>query len=105
MLFAAIGALLLVPLGADLLSLEGLVQACSASFVAVYVTATAAGVRLLGGAARWASGVALAAVLVVFAFSGPFVLVPAGIAAAVYTRAAMTPARRSTAVSSSGSAR
>lgn len=76
--------------------------------MAVYVTATAAGVRLLGGAARWASGVAFAAVLVVLAFSGPFVLVPAGIAAAVllrYTRAAMTPARRSTAVSSSCSAR
>ena len=104
-LFAVIGALLLAPLGADLLSLEGLVQACSASFVAVYVTATAAGVRLLGGAARWASGVAFAAVLVVFAFSGPFVLVPAVIAATVYTRAAMTPARRSTAVSSSCSAR
>ena len=104
-LFAVIGALLLAPLGADVLSLEGLVQACSASFVAVYVTATAAGVRLLGGAARLASSVAFAAVLVVFAFSGPFVLVPAVVAATVYARAAMTPARRSTAVSSSCSAR
>jgi amino acid efflux transporter len=107
-LFATIGALLLAPLGADLLSLEGLVQAASASFVAVYVTATAAGVRLLGGAARWASGIAFAAVVAVLAFSGPFALVPAGIAAAVllgYARAAMTPARRSTAVSSSCSGR
>jgi amino acid efflux transporter len=107
-LFAAVGAVLLAPLGADLLSLEGLVRATSASFVAVYVTATAAGVRLLDGAARWSAGVAFAAVLVVLAFSGPFLLVPAAIAVAAllpYRRVAMTPASRSTAVSSSCSAR
>jgi amino acid efflux transporter len=107
-LFATVGALLLAPLGAGLLSLEALVQATSASFVAVYVTATAAGVRLLDGAARRAAGVAFVAVVVVLAFSGPFLLVPAGVAAAVlfpYRRAAITPARRSTAVSSSCSAR
>jgi amino acid efflux transporter len=107
-LFAAIGALLLVPLAANLLSVEALVRACSASFVAVYVTATAAGVRLLGGAARVSAAVAFAAVVVVLAFSGPFLLVPAAVAAAVlapYARAAMTPASRSAAVSSSCSAR
>jgi len=107
-LFATVGALLLAPLGAGLLSLEALVQATSASFVAVYVTATAAGVRLLDGAAHRAAGVAFVAVVVVLAFSGPFLLVPAGVAAAVlfpYRRAAITPAKRSTAVSSSCSAR
>jgi amino acid efflux transporter len=107
-LFAALGALLLVPLGADLLSVEALVRACSASFVAVYVTATAAGVRLLGGAARASAAVAFAAVVAVLAFSGPFVLVPVAVAVVVllpYGRAAITPARRSTAVSSSCSAR
>jgi amino acid efflux transporter len=81
-LFAAVGAVVLALLGTDLLSLEGLVRATSASFVAVYVTSTAAGVRLLGGAARRAAGVALLAVLVVLAFSGPLLLVPAAVAAA-----------------------
>ncbi len=47
-------------------------------FVAVYVTATAAGVRLLDGAARRGGRrIAFAAVLVVLAFSGPYLLVPA----------------------------
>jgi amino acid efflux transporter len=107
-LFAAIGALLLAALAVDVLGVEGLVRACSASFVAVYVTATAAGVRLLEGAARAAAGVAFAAVVVVLAFSGPLVLVPAGVAVAVlmpYAWAAITPASRSTAVSSSCSGR
>ena len=44
-----------IPLAADLLSVEGLVRACSASFVAVYVIATAAGIRLLDGAPRKAA--------------------------------------------------
>ena len=47
-LIAAAAALLLTPLAADLVSVDGLVRATSASFVAVYVAATAAGVRLLG---------------------------------------------------------
>jgi amino acid efflux transporter len=84
-LFALIGAILLVPLGTDLLSLDGLVRASGAAFVAVYVTATAAGVRLLDGAARWAAGIAFAAVLVVLAFSGPYLLVPAAVAVAALT--------------------
>jgi amino acid efflux transporter len=79
---AAAGALLLVPLGADLIEVDGLVRATSASFVAVYVIATAAGVRLLTGAARNAAAVAFAAVVVVLAFSGPYLLVPAAVAAA-----------------------
>jgi amino acid efflux transporter len=103
-LMAVAGAGLLVPLAADALSLEGLVRACSASFVAVYVTATAAGVRLLDGAARVAALVAFVAVLVVLAFSGPLVLVPATIAA-LYTAFSMTAASRSTAVASSACAR
>jgi amino acid efflux transporter len=81
-LFATIGALLLAPLGADLLSLEGLVRATSASFVAVYVAATAAGVRMLDGSARLSAGIAFAAVVVVLAFSGPFLIVPAVVAVA-----------------------
>jgi amino acid efflux transporter len=83
---AAAGAVLLIPLGADLLSVEGLVRACSASFVAVYVIATAAGVRLLSGAARTAAAAAFAAVIVVLGFSGPYLLVPAAIAAAALVR-------------------
>ncbi len=81
-LIAAVAAVLLAPLAADALSVEGLVRACSAAFVSVYVMATAAGVRLLDGAARACSGVALAAVTVVLAFSGPFLLVPAAVAVA-----------------------
>jgi amino acid efflux transporter len=83
---AAAGAVLLIPLAADLLSVEGLVRACSASFVAVYVIATAAGVRLLTGSARAAAGVAFAAVIVVLGFSGPYLLVPAAVAGAALAR-------------------
>jgi amino acid efflux transporter len=103
-LIGGVGAVLLVPLAADVLSLDGLVRACSTSFVAVYVTATAAGVRLLDGAARAAAAIAFAAVLVLLAFSGPFVLVPATIAA-LYAAFSMTAASRSTAVASSACAR
>src|SRR5688572_23765862 len=46
-MFAAVGAALLVPLGFDVIGVDGLVRACSSAFVAVYVAATAAGVRLL----------------------------------------------------------
>jgi amino acid efflux transporter len=85
-MIAGAATLLLIPLGADLLSLDGLVRAASAAFVAVYVTSTAAGVRLLQGAARTAAGVAFAAVVVVLAFSGPYLLVPALIATAAMLR-------------------
>ena len=80
-LFALLGAALLVPLALGALGVEGLIRACSACFVAVYVISTAAGLRLLAGSARRAAAVAFAAVTVVFAFSGPFLLAPAAIAA------------------------
>jgi len=77
------------PLAADLISADALIRACSACFLAVYVLATAAGVRLLDGRARWAAGAGCAAVLVVLGFSGAYVVVPAAIAAL-----ASRPARR-----------
>jgi amino acid efflux transporter len=80
---AGISAVLLVLLAADVLGTEDLIHASGAAFVAVYVSATAAGAKLLSGAARVASGVAFAAVVVVFAFAGAFVAVPAAIGAAV----------------------
>jgi amino acid efflux transporter len=85
-LFALVAAALLVTLALDALSLDGLMRACSAAFVAVYVIATAAGVRLLTGAARAAAAVAFAAVAVVLAFSGPYLLVPAAVATVALTR-------------------
>ena len=80
---AAVSAALLALLAADVLGTEDLVHASGAAFVAVYVSATAAGVRLLRGAARWASAIAFAAVVVIFAFAGAFVAVPAAIGLAV----------------------
>ena len=50
------------------------------AFVAVYVAATAAGVRLLDGRLRATAALSLALVVVVLAFSGPYVAAPAGIA-------------------------
>jgi amino acid efflux transporter len=85
-LLALLGAILLAPLSAGLLDVDALIRACGASFVAVYVISTAAGARILDGGARRAAAVAFAAVTVVFAFSGPFLLVPAAIAAAVLAR-------------------
>jgi amino acid efflux transporter len=84
--WAAVAAALLTVLATDLLSLDGLVRATSASFVAVYVLATAAGIRLLTGRARTAAAVAFAAVLVVFAFSGAYLVVPAVVAIGVSVR-------------------
>jgi amino acid efflux transporter len=86
-LLAAAAAALLAPLAADVVSLDGLVRATSACFVSVYVAATAAGVRLLDGAARRCAAVSLAAVAVVVAFSGPLLAVPAAIALVVYAAA------------------
>jgi amino acid efflux transporter len=80
-IFALVAAGLLAALAADALSVDGLIRATSASFVAVYVTATAAGTRLLTGRARAASAVAFAAVLVVFAFFAAYLAVPAAVAA------------------------
>ena len=80
---AGISAALLALLATDVLGTEDLIHASGAAFVAVYVSATAAGTRLLAGPARWAAGIAFAAVVVVFAFAGAFVAVPAAIAAVV----------------------
>ena len=91
-LFALLGAVLLAPLAAGLLDVEALIRACSASFVAVYVVATAAGVRILSGGARRAAAIAFVAVTIVFSFSGVFLLVPAVIAAAVLAQGRMWPA-------------
>ena len=79
-LLAAVAVVELVPLGLDVVGIDALIRACSAGFVAVYVAATAAGVRLLDGVARMAAGVAFAVVSVVFAFSGAFVAVPVVVA-------------------------
>jgi hypothetical protein len=57
--------------------------------VAVYVAATAAGVRLLDGAARVSAGVAFVAVTVVLGFSGVYVAVPAVVALVVLTATAL----------------
>ncbi|HEX5618578.1 MAG TPA: amino acid permease, partial [Solirubrobacteraceae bacterium] len=79
-LFAIVAAALLAALASDVLGLDGLIRACSAAFVAVYVTSTAAGVRLLDGAGRRLAAVSFGAVLVVFAFFGVYLLVPAAVA-------------------------
>ena len=89
----AISAALLALLATDVLGTEDLVHASGAAFVAVYVSATAAGVRLLRGRARWAAGSAFAAVVVVFAFAGAFVAVPAAIGVAVLVATRRLPAR------------
>ena len=91
-LFALLGAVLLAPLAAGLLDVEALIRACSASFVAVYVVATAAGVRILSGGARRSAAIAFVAVTIVFSFSGVILLVPAVIAAAVLAQGRMWPA-------------
>ena len=51
-----------------------------ACFVAVYVAATAAGARLLAGRVRVAAALSFVLVLVVFAFSGPYLAAPAAAA-------------------------
>ena len=88
--FALLAAVLLVPLAVDAVDVDALMKATSAAFVAVYIVAMAAGVRLLSGGARVAAAIALAAMLVVFAFFGPYLLVPALIALAVNVPRART---------------
>jgi amino acid efflux transporter len=83
-LLAVVAAGELALLGAGAFGTEALVRASSASFVAVYVPATAAGFVLLRGGMRWAAGVSFAAMLAILAFSGPFLLAPAGIAAVAF---------------------
>ncbi len=92
-MFAAVAAAVLTPLAIDVLSLDDLIHATNAVFIAVYVTATAAGIRLLDGPARVAAAIAFVAVVIVFAFSGLFVLVP--IAISLSLRLTTTRRRRS----------
>jgi amino acid efflux transporter len=79
-LFGAAGGLLLAVLAAGLVDVEPLIRVSSTCFVAVYVAATAAGTRLLAGRLRAAAALSLALVLVVLAFSGPYLAAPAAIA-------------------------
>jgi amino acid efflux transporter len=85
-LFALVAAVLLVPLALDAVGVAGLVRGTSAAFVAVYVAATAAGVRLLAGPARACAAVAFVAVAVVLAFSGPYLVVPVVVGALAVAR-------------------
>jgi amino acid efflux transporter len=86
-----VAAVLLVPLAFDLISVDMLVKATSATFVAVYVAATAAGVKLLSGGARVAAAIGFVAVLVVFGFSGAYILVPLLIGLAVARKTLSRP--------------
>ncbi len=93
-MFAAVAAAVLTPLAIDVLSLDDLIHATNAVFIAVYVTATAAGIRLLDGSARVAAAIAFVAVVIVFAFSGWFVLVPIAISSSLQVAALTTTRRR-----------
>jgi amino acid efflux transporter len=77
---AAASAVILGLLAAGLVEVDPIVRAISACFVAVYVAATAAGVRLLDGRLRSAAALSLALVVAVLAFSGPYVAAPAAVA-------------------------
>jgi amino acid efflux transporter len=87
---AVAGPVVLALLAAGVVGVDGLVRAISACFIAVYLTGTAAGTRLLDGLARRAAQLAFAVVAIVFAFSVLYMLVPATIAlgAAVFVRRA-----------------
>lgn len=80
---ACTGAVLLVALSAGALSTTGLVRATSACFIAVYVVALLAAVRVLDGAARAAAVVASALAIAVALFSTTYLAVPLVAAAAV----------------------
>jgi amino acid efflux transporter len=73
----AVGIVLLVALLVGVSSTSDLIRATSACFVAVYVAATASAVRILRGRERATASVALALVVVVAAFSGWYLLLPA----------------------------
>ena len=74
------GAAILALLAAGLVDVDPIVRAISTCFVAVYVAATAAGVRLLDGRLRAAAALSLVLVVVVLAFAGPYVAAPAAVA-------------------------
>jgi amino acid efflux transporter len=82
--------LLLLALAAGASSTTSLVRASSACFVAVYLLALAAAVKILPGLLRVAAIAALALVVAVAAFSSVFIVVPIGvtIASLVFQRRA-----------------
>jgi amino acid efflux transporter len=71
-----VGVILLVALVAGYLNADELVRATSACFIAVYVAATAAAVRILRGASRAAALVSCAFSVLIAVFSGWYLLVP-----------------------------
>ena len=73
---------LLLALAVGFSSTTSLVRASSACFVAVYLLALTAAVKILAGRLRFAAIAALALVVVVAAFSSFFIVVPAVIAVA-----------------------
>jgi amino acid efflux transporter len=90
---ALVGGALLVALAAGLGSTDGLVRATSACFVAVYLLALSAAVRILRGRERAAAIVALAAMVVVAAFSAAYALVPACVGLASFALYSKTSTR------------
>jgi amino acid efflux transporter len=78
---ATVAAAILVVLAVGLADVQPLVRATSACFVAVYVTATAAGARLLDGRLRAVAALSFVLVVIVLAFSGAYLAVPAAVAA------------------------
>jgi amino acid efflux transporter len=78
---ATVTTTILALLALGLADVEPLVRACSTCFVAVYVTATAAGARLLTGRLRAVAALSLVLVVAVLAFSGAYLAVPAVVAA------------------------
>lgn len=94
---AGLGTVMLALTGAGWLDTADLVAFPTTMFLAVYVVATAAGVRLLSGRARVAAAVSCVAAGVVLAQSGPVLVVPVlvvgGVLAMRWFRAArVTPA-------------
>jgi amino acid efflux transporter len=85
---AAVAGTILLLLAIGLADVQPLVRAASACFVAVYVTATAAGARLLEGRLRFVAAASFVLVVVVLAFSGAYLAVPAGVAAVAVSRRA-----------------
>jgi amino acid efflux transporter len=83
LVLGVVGVALLGALGAHGLDPDDLVRATSACFIAVYVLALTAAVRILDGRERAAAGTALAFTAVVAVFSTWFLAVPALAAAVV----------------------
>jgi amino acid efflux transporter len=78
---ALAGCVLLAALVAGFSSTDALIRATSACFIAVYVLALAAAVRILPGRSRDAALAALTLMLAVAVFSAGYLLVPVGAAA------------------------